>query len=255
MIYRRISGIAALLCCSSVGSASASAPARRRLATAQPVRLHGRHRGRHCSAAPTCYRRDHRQPAGHAVRDRRRRRSALDDRSTPRGAVSVSATDRPGRRATTTLSTATGQRLDRRHRRDRHQHGRRARPRVLTRCCLTILKVTTPSTATVNYACVNNTLQPTFSSTLNAISINGNSIPLTGITADALAPRPAGTAWSRSRSTSTARRRPRTPRRCCSIQVLDSGLLAPLGGGLNLNVGTATASTTQSSPCAGTTIA
>ena len=113
------------------------------------------------------------------------------------------------------------------------------------------VSVTTPSTATVNYACVNNMLVPTFSSTLNVISIGGQTIPLTGLPQTLSLPAPLNglVSVSVNQHSSTATSDSET---LLQIQILNNGLLAPLGGGLNLNVGTATASTTQSSPCAGT---
>ena len=113
------------------------------------------------------------------------------------------------------------------------------------------IKATTPSTATVNYACVNNQLRPTYSSTLNTISINGQSIPLTGLPQTLALPAPLNglVSVSVNQHVSTPTSDSET---LLQVQVLNGGLLAGLGGGLNLNVGTATASTTQSMPCAGT---
>jgi Ca2+-binding RTX toxin-like protein len=115
------------------------------------------------------------------------------------------------------------------------------------------IAVTTPSTATVNYACVNNALVPTFSSTLNVITINGQTIPLTGLPQTLALPGPlAGlVTLAVNQHTSTATSDTET---LLSVQILNSGLLSALGGGVDLNVGTATASTTQASPCAGTAV-
>ncbi len=113
------------------------------------------------------------------------------------------------------------------------------------------IKVTSPSTATVDYACVNNALQPSYSSTLNTISIAGQTIPLTGLPQTLSLPGPlAGlVSVSVNQHSSTPTSDSET---LLQIQVLNNGPLAGLGGGLNLSVGTATASRTQSSPCAGT---
>jgi Ca2+-binding RTX toxin-like protein len=94
-------------------------------------------------------------------------------------------------------------------------------------------------------------LVPTFSSTLNTISIGGQTIPLTGLPQTLSLPAPLNglVSVSVNQHSSTATSDSET---LLQIQVLNNGLLAPLGGGLSLNVGTATASTTQSSPCAGT---
>jgi Ca2+-binding RTX toxin-like protein len=113
------------------------------------------------------------------------------------------------------------------------------------------IKATTPSTATVDYACVNNQLKPTYSSTLNTISINGQTIPLTGLPQTLSLPAPLNglVTVSVNQHSSTATSDSET---LVQVQVLNSGALAALGGGLNLNAGTATASITQPMPCAGT---
>ncbi len=113
------------------------------------------------------------------------------------------------------------------------------------------IKVTTPSTATVHYACVNNELQPTYNSTLNAISIDGQSIPLTGLPQTLSLPGALSglVSVSVNQHSSTPTSDSET---LLQLQALNTGPLAGLGGGLTLKVGTATASTTQSSPCAGT---
>ena len=92
------------------------------------------------------------------------------------------------------------------------------------------IKATTPSTATVDYACVNNALQPTYSSTLNTISINGQSIPLTGLPQTLSLPGPlaglVSVAVNQHSATATS-----DSETLVQIQVLNTGLLAGLGGG------------------------
>ncbi|MFZ0385501.1 MAG: hypothetical protein WAL22_07555, partial [Solirubrobacteraceae bacterium] len=113
--------------------------------------------------------------------------------------------------------------------------------------------ITTPSEAKVDYACVNNALQPTYSSTLTAITINGITVPVStlGQTLSSL-PGGIGTLLNGvisinvNQHTSTANSDTET--------LLQVQLLGALGGGLTIDVGTATASATQSSPCAGTTV-
>ena len=113
------------------------------------------------------------------------------------------------------------------------------------------IKATTPSTATVNYACVNNALKPAYSSTLNTISVNGQTIPLTGLPQTLSLPAPLNglVSVSVNQHSSTATSDSET---LLQVRALSSGALAALGGGLNLKVGTATTSTTQAMPCAGT---
>jgi Ca2+-binding RTX toxin-like protein len=102
--------------------------------------------------------------------------------------------------------------------------------------------ITTPSAATVDYACVNNALQPTYSSTLNVITINGNSVALTGPPQDLSIPGVATIQVNQHTSTATS----------ATETLLHVQLLGVVGGGVTLDVGSATASTTQSTPCAGT---
>jgi hypothetical protein len=113
------------------------------------------------------------------------------------------------------------------------------------------ITATTPSTATVNYACVNNALKPAYSSTLNTISVNGQTIPLTGLPQTLSLPAALNglVSVSVNQHSSTATSDSET---LLQVQALNSGALAALGGGLDLKVGTATASTTQGMPCAGT---
>ena len=116
---------------------------------------------------------------------------------------------------------------------------------------LPAVQVTTPSVATVNYACVDNVLTPTYSSTLNVITIGGQTIPLTGLPQTLSLPGLLNglVSVAVNQHTSTATSDTET---LVQISVLNNGLLAGLGGGLNLTVGSATASATGSTPCAGT---
>jgi Ca2+-binding RTX toxin-like protein len=102
--------------------------------------------------------------------------------------------------------------------------------------------IATPSAATVNYACVNNALQPTYSSTLNVITINGNSVALSGLPQDLSIPGAATIQVNQHASTATSD----------TETLLHLQLLGVVGGGVTLDVGTASASSTQSTPCAGT---
>jgi Ca2+-binding RTX toxin-like protein len=105
--------------------------------------------------------------------------------------------------------------------------------------------VTTPSTATVSYQCVDNQLQPRVSSSLTAIMINGNSVPIADITQDLPAALQGIVTIKPNVHTSTATS---DTEELLHIQLLG---LAP-GGAVTIDAGTATASTTQSMPCAGT---
>ena len=105
--------------------------------------------------------------------------------------------------------------------------------------------LTTPGTATVSYQCVNNQLQPSFSSSLTAITINGNSVPIADISQGLPAALQGIVTITPNIHTSTATS---DTEELLHIQVL--GLLA--GGAVTIDAGTATASTTQSTPCAGT---
>jgi Ca2+-binding RTX toxin-like protein len=100
--------------------------------------------------------------------------------------------------------------------------------------------ITTPSQAKVDYACVNDTLVPAASSTLNLITINGNTISLNGLPKDLSIP---GVATIQvNQHTATANSDTET---LLHVQLLGTG-------GLTLDVGSATASASGSSPCAGT---
>ena len=99
-------------------------------------------------------------------------------------------------------------RLDRVHRRDLDEHRRRAQSEPARQHD----RADHPATATVSYQCVDNQFQPSFSSSLTAITINGSSVPIADISQDL----PAALRGSfRSRQISTRRRRPPTPKRCC----------------------------------------
>jgi Ca2+-binding RTX toxin-like protein len=105
--------------------------------------------------------------------------------------------------------------------------------------------VTTPSTATVSYQCVNDLLQPSYSSSLTAITINGNTVPVADITQDLPAALQGIVQITPNLHTSTATSDSET---LLHIQVLGA---AP-GGAVTIDAGTATASVTQSEGCAGT---
>jgi Ca2+-binding RTX toxin-like protein len=105
--------------------------------------------------------------------------------------------------------------------------------------------VATPSTATVGYQCVNNQLQPSFSSSLTAITINGNSVPIADITQDLPAALQGIVQITPNIHTSTTTS---DTEELLHIQVL--GLIG--GGAMTIDAGSATVSTTQSTPCAGT---
>jgi Ca2+-binding RTX toxin-like protein len=107
------------------------------------------------------------------------------------------------------------------------------------------IAITTPSTATVKYQCVDNQLRPSVSSSLAAITINGNSVPIADIAQD-LPPALQGIVTiTPNVHTSTATS---DTEELLHIQLLG---LVP-GGTVTIDAGTATASTTQSMPCAGT---
>ena len=103
--------------------------------------------------------------------------------------------------------------------------------------------ITTPSRAKVGYACVNDALVPSASSTLNLITINGNTIPLSGLPQDLSIPGVATIQVNQRTTTGGS-----TTEELLHVQLL--GLVAT---GLTLDVGSATASASGSAPCAGTT--
>jgi Ca2+-binding RTX toxin-like protein len=109
----------------------------------------------------------------------------------------------------------------------------------------TTIGVTTPSTATVSYRCVNNQLQPSFSSSLTAIMIDGNTVPVADITQDLPAALQGIVQITPNLHTSTATSDSET---LLHIELLGA---AP-GGAVTIDAGTATVSVTQSEGCAGT---
>ncbi|HEX5194392.1 MAG TPA: choice-of-anchor P family protein [Solirubrobacteraceae bacterium] len=105
------------------------------------------------------------------------------------------------------------------------------------------IAITTPSQAKVEYACVNDALVPSASSTLNVITINGNTIPLSGLPQDLSIPGVATIQVNQKTTTGDS-----TTEELLHVQLL--GLVAT---GLTLDAGSATASASGSAPCAGTT--
>jgi RTX calcium-binding nonapeptide repeat (4 copies) len=106
--------------------------------------------------------------------------------------------------------------------------------------------VTTPSTATVSYRCVDNKLHKSSKSSLTAITINGTSVPISDIGADLPTALQGVVQITPNQITTTA---DSTTETLLHIELLG---LAPGGGALTLDVGSATASASGSAACAGT---
>ncbi|MBV9817328.1 MAG: hypothetical protein JOZ07_03125 [Solirubrobacterales bacterium] len=99
-----------------------------------------------------------------------------------------------------------------------------------------------PSTADVDYACVDNQLVKHYGSTLKVITINGRPINLTGLPQDLSVPGVATILVNQHASTASSD----------TETLLYVQLLGGAGTGLALDAGQAQASQTQSDPCAAT---